>query len=108
MCVPAFNWNVSEEFPDFGSLLLLPACSSAELMENPTHGKKNPSKQHNSIFSQESWDPFPLIPFSQLSSLGIEEPTKLKESTLIDIKTNCRREKMTLHQSREAAGLVTG
>lgn len=53
MCVPAFNWNVSEEFPDFGSLLLLPACSSAELMENPTHGKKNPSKQHNSIFSQE-------------------------------------------------------
>lgn len=48
-----FSWNSNEKFPDFGSLLLLPACSSPELVENPSHGKKNPSKQHNSIFYQE-------------------------------------------------------
>lgn len=48
-----FSWNLSEGFPDFGSLLLLPARSSPELMENPSHGKKNPSKQQNSSFYQE-------------------------------------------------------
>lgn len=80
------------------------ACSSPKLM-NPSHGKKK--IPDNSIFYQEQrlrtagiqcCIPHPLITSSQLSSLGIEEATKLKESTLIHIKNNCRREEKMILQ----------
>lgn len=109
------SWNSSEGFPDFGSLLLLPACFSPELVENPSHRKKNPSKQHNSIFYEEQSHgkagircciPLPLITPSQLSALGMEEAPTLRGSTLINIKNNRRREKMLLHQSRSRVNVL--